>query len=57
MVIGIFSYRFCLLGNDDVRFLFGYKALYQDYEEGSGRDKFEFDVTMHGPILGLSVPF
>ena len=33
----------------------GYRALYQDYSTGSGSNKFEFDATMHGPLLGLDI--
>ena len=37
-----------------VSFLAGYRAIYQDYESGSGPDLFRFNATMHGPILGLN---
>jgi hypothetical protein len=33
----------------------GYRALYQDYSTGSGNNKFSFDATMQGPILGLNI--
>ena len=33
----------------------GYRALYQDYSTGSGSNKFKFDATMHGPVLGLNI--
>ena len=26
----------------------------QDYEEGTGRDRYKWDVTMHGPIAGIN---
>jgi len=32
----------------------GYRALDQDYEEGTGRDRYKWDVTMHGPIAGIN---
>jgi hypothetical protein len=32
----------------------GYRALYQDYETGSGSNEFKYSVTTHGPILGLT---
>lgn len=32
--------------------LAGYRALYQDYEDGSGPNEFKYDITTHGPILG-----
>jgi hypothetical protein len=38
-----------------VSFTAGYRALYQDYEEGSGRDLFKYDATMHGPVIGFSI--
>ncbi len=37
-----------------VSILAGYRALYQNYKNGSGIDEFKFDVTMHGPILALN---
>jgi len=37
-----------------VSFIGGYRALYQDYEEGSGRDFFRYDVTIHGPLVGVN---
>jgi hypothetical protein len=36
-----------------LQFLTGYKALYQDFVDGG----FEWDVTYHGPILGISFAF
>ena len=33
----------------------GYRALYQDYSTGSGNNKFKFDATMQGPVLGLNI--
>ena len=33
----------------------GYRVLYQDYSTGSGKNKFAFDATMHGPALGLNI--
>jgi len=37
-----------------VSFLAGYRAIYQDYESGSGSDLFRYDATMHGPLLGVN---
>lgn len=50
------SYRFDLFGKD-ARAFAGYRALYQHYKDGSGDNKFEWDATLYGPILGLSVIF
>jgi hypothetical protein len=38
-----------------VGFYGGYRMLYQDYSDGSGRNRFAFDATMHGPALGLNI--
>lgn len=35
----------------------GYRAIGQDYSDGSGSDRFEWDVTLHGPTLGFSLAF
>ncbi len=35
-------------------FIAGYRALGEDYEDGSGIDYFNFDATIHGPVLGLN---
>jgi len=37
--------------------MLGYRALYVDYTQGSGRSHFEYNMTMHGPILGLTARF
>lgn len=54
---GLVGYRFGLFGEDNAQIFGGYRALSQDYDTGSGLDKFEWDVIMHGPILGLSISF
>ena len=38
----------------NVSFLAGYRALYEDYETGTGPGFFSFDSTLHGPVLGLN---
>lgn len=37
--------------------LLGYRALDVDYEQGSGRTKYEYDVLQHGPVTGLTIAF
>ena len=34
--------------------MIGYKALYVDYSTGSGLTRHEYDMTMFGPIFGLT---
>jgi hypothetical protein len=55
---GLLGYRFSLFSKDNNAAVFGgYRALSWDYTDGSGDDKFEWDVTLHGPILGLQIGF
>jgi hypothetical protein len=54
---GLIGYRFGLFGKDNAAVFGGYRAHSQDYIDGSGDDKFEWDVTLHGPILGLTIGF
>jgi hypothetical protein len=35
----------------------GYKALSVDYSQGSGLTLYNFDMTMHGPIFGITARF
>jgi hypothetical protein len=35
----------------------GYRALYVDYSKGSGLNQFEYHMTMHGPIIGITARF
>jgi len=37
--------------------MLGYKALSVDYSKGSGLTRYEYDMTMHGPILGITARF
>ncbi len=54
---GVVGYRFGLFGDRDANVVAGYRALYQDFKDGSGADRFEWDVTAHGPVIGLAVHF
>ena len=54
---GLIGYRFDLFGEDNASAFAGYRALSQGYKDGSGDDKFEWDVTLHGPIVGLAITF
>jgi hypothetical protein len=57
MINGLVGYSFHLLGDDNAKVFAGYRALGQDYSDGSGADKFEWDETLHGPVLGLAYHF
>lgn len=55
-VQALFGYRF-KMGQRDAILRFGYRALHQDYETGSGGTRFKWDVTQQGPMLGLALRF
>jgi hypothetical protein len=49
------GYRFGFFGEDNAKVFRGYRAWHQDYSDGSGADKFEWDVTAHCPLLGTGI--
>ena len=52
MAMASIGYRFGLFGHD-AAVRAGYRAVYDDYDEGSGTNRFEWDMTVHGPTLGF----
>ena len=51
------NYDFCVRNNVIWSAMLGYKALSVDYSKGSGLTRYEYDMTMHGPILGITARF
>jgi hypothetical protein len=53
------AYSFVIAMQDGVTYsgVLGYRALDVDYERGSGRTKYEYNVLQHGPITGLTIAF
>ena len=49
------GYRFGLFGDDNANVLVGYRALSQDYKKGNGENRFRWDATIHGPVIGLAI--
>lgn len=49
--LGVFGYRF----TKDITGLLGYRALYVDYKAGTS--SMRYNMTIHGPIMGLSFSF
>ncbi len=43
--------------SETVGVVFGYRLIGFDYEEGSGQDYQRYDLTEHGPLIGLTVSF
>ena len=51
------NYDFSVRNNVTWSGMLGYKALHVDYSQGSGLTHYEYNVTMHGPILGVTARF
>jgi hypothetical protein len=51
------NYDFCVRNNVTWSGMLGYKALFVDYSKGSGLTRYEYDMTMHGPIFGITARF
>lgn len=51
------NYDFCVRNNVTWSGMLGYKALFVDYSKGSGVTHYEYDMTMHGPIIGVTARF
>ena len=54
---GLIGCGFGLFGDDNATVFGGYRVLYQDYDDGHGNNKFEWDLMLYGPILGLRIQF
>jgi len=51
------GYNFKAFGGRDSQFYAGYRAMHMDYSDGSGEDKFEWDITLKGPLVSMGVAF
>lgn len=51
------NYDFYVRNNVTWSGMIGYKALYVDYSRGEGLDRYEYDMTMHGPVFGVTARF
>ena len=56
-VLGALDYEFCRSKSVTWSRMIGYKALSADYSQGSGLNHYEYDLTMHGPIFGVTARF
>ena len=55
--LAAYSWDFAVRNGVTYSGVLGYRALYVDYEQGSSRNKYAYDVLTHGPILGISIGF
>lgn len=56
-LIGTFDWQMCRTDSYVVDAYAGYRALSVDYSEGSGANRYEYDVLQQGPIMGLTVRY
>ena len=42
---------------DRISTAFGYRALYTNYESGSGSNRFDYEATLHGPFMSVGLHF
>ena len=43
--------------SDCIGIVAGYRALYIDYSDGHGAERFRYDATLHGPFAALTISF
>ena len=55
--IGAYGFEFGTYNGITFSGVIGYRALYVDYVQGEGRQRYEYDMLQHGPILGISARF
>ncbi len=56
-VFGGYTHTWDIGRNTQLALALGYRILSVDYEEGSGTDARALDLTLHGPLAGLSLRF
>src|SRR5262245_22488714 len=56
-VLALLEHEFCRSRTVTWSAMLGYKALSVDYSQGSGLTLYEFDMTIHGPIFGVTARF
>ena len=55
--VAAYSWDFAVRSGVTYSGVLGYRVLYVEYEQGSGLNKYAYDVLTHGPILGLNIRF
>jgi hypothetical protein len=55
--LAAFNYKLFVRNDITWNAMIGYKALSVDYSQGSGLNHYEYNMTMSGPIIGLTAQF
>ena len=56
-VIGNFNWEFLRTQTAVWSAMLGYRALYVNFEKGGGNTLYQYDMLMHGPIVGVTARF
>jgi hypothetical protein len=56
-VTGAYNWDFAVRDGVTYSGMLGYRALSVDYTKGDGLSRYQYDVLMHGPVVGLSMKF
>jgi hypothetical protein len=56
-VIAAYNFNICVSNGITYTGMLGFRALSVDYEQGSERTRYDYDVVQYGPVMGLSVKF
>ncbi|WP_414471052.1 hypothetical protein [Microvirga sp. M2] len=56
-VIGAYGFELGTYQGVTFSGVIGYRALSVDYTQGEGRQRYEFDMLQHGPLIGISARF
>jgi hypothetical protein len=53
------AFNFDIAARDGITYsgVIGYRALSVDYQQGSGRREYRYDILQHGPLVGLQLRF
>ena len=55
--LALLEHEFCRSKTVSWNAMLGYKALNADYSQGSGLTLYNYDLTIHGPIFGITARF
>jgi len=55
--LALLEHEFCRSKTVSWNAMLGYKALNADYSKGSGLTLYNYDLTLHGPIFGITARF
>jgi hypothetical protein len=56
-VLATYDFQLCVTDRYTLDGYLGYRALSVDYSQGSGNNRYEFDVLMQGPVMGATLRF